>query len=256
MMTLQNLPKGSIARLRTRERSLSMIELFGLSTSFPSSMGLTDLYMTPMHHTTTHSNETKPIPDVLTTSSATKEIATGTSTASLLTASALRRRPWLKKRTKRMIPYLLLVIALLLLIGSWYYTLAMSKEREQQNDAEDNYFVQSGTNGDVFQHLQHGIAVPSNPSKSIVVVQHKNPSALSELQVHPIPSGNDHYPSMLAAKNQNAQNRRQLDVTMQKSKRIPVAAIHTNDTLKSSHDQQGTQIRYHPLLGIWSNFNM
>ena len=228
MMTLQNLPKGSIARLRTRERSLSMIELFGLSTSFPSSMGLTDLYMTPMHHTTTHSNETKPIPDVLTTSSATKEIATGTSTASLLTASALRRRPWLKKRTKRILPYLL-VIALLILIGSWYYTSAMRKEREQQKDSEESAFIQSGTNGENFQHFQHEIAVPSNPSKSKVVVTHKNPSALSELRVlHLIPSGNDHYPSMLAAKNRHAQNRGQLDVTIQKSKSIPVAAVHTN----------------------------
>ena len=259
MMLLQYLPKGSMARLRARDRSLSMMALFEPSTSPSSLVGFTDLYMSPTHHTFSSlpggvilPNEFKSKHEESIVESATT--ATDT-TASLLTTGQ-RRRPWLKKRTKRILPYLVFLI-LLFAFASWCYTNYMREENKCKYFTEENISNQGGTNKENYEHHQHGIS--EYPSRSIGTNQ-MNPSALIvehvTLQHDAIPNGYYH-PPMLTANSKEFQKHHRSDVPIQKHHKTNTntAAINMNYTFEPSDDQATTPVRYHPLLGIWSNFN-
>jgi hypothetical protein len=59
---------------------------------------------------------------------------------------------------------------------------------------------------------------------------------------------------MLTASMEKKQSRHQSDVAIQQRSNM-TEVLHPNDTLTYSTKQPATSIRYHPLLGIWSNFN-
>ena len=251
MMTLQHLPNGSMARLRTRDRSLSMMALFGPSTtatSLAASMGLTDVYLTTTTTPMPHTIETAFTQEKLISSSTTKETAVSTTVS--LPKTSLRRRPWLKKRTKRMLPYLLF-ITLLTMIGFWYFTHVVGVARKQWNDTEENMISASETAANKGRYQP-----PSFPSNSIAA-PHKNPSTRFVPQKS-LPNGNNR-PSKIVADSTNAQNRHQSSemTTPLKNHKTNLApqTNMNNDTFTSYDGESAAPMRYHPLLGIWSNFN-
>jgi hypothetical protein len=110
MMTLQHLPRGSVTRLRARERSLSILALFEPTTVKSSTDVLAHLDRTSMQN---HINV------AMDDFTATKSFYTSNMTAATSNVTPPRRRPWFKKGTKRILPYIVGGGAVLL-VAIWY----------------------------------------------------------------------------------------------------------------------------------------
>ena len=242
MMTMQHLPKGSMARVRARERSLSMMALFEPAPVISSSTGFTDLYVKHMDQNALRPTESKLIHENLVST------ANVTEAAASLSTTGLRRRPWLKKRTKRLLPYVAMIALLVFMYGCWHYRYAVTEDRPTDDHTQDGKMMfQRGTNNDQYHH--GAVLVPSFPSKSMVALP---PSAMLSSQVSGLIPDGSHHPSTI--RRQVVQTLHQSDVTRHGHHNIMHAADNHTFTMDIVH-QVAAPVRYHPLLGIWSNFH-